>query len=75
VEATISQVQQEQLLREALLELSPRCRQLVHELFFRFPPKPYAAVAKDFGLESGSIGFIRKRCLEKLKRCLQQKGF
>ncbi len=68
-------VQQEQLLREALSDLSPRCRQLVHMLFFETPARPYQQVAKDLRLAPGSVGFIRRRCLDKLRQRLEQMGF
>ncbi len=74
-ENLVSQVQQEQLLREALLELSPRCQQLVHMLFFETPARPYQQVAKDLRLAPGSIGFIRRRCLDKLRKRLEQMDF
>jgi RNA polymerase sigma factor (sigma-70 family) len=69
------QVQQEQMLREALLALSPRCQRLVRMLFFEMPARPYKQVAKELDLASGSIGFIRKRCLDKLRQRLEQVGF
>jgi len=70
----VAQVQQEQMLREALLELSPRCRQLVQLLFFETPARPYHEVAKDLRLATGSIGFVRRRCLDKLRERLEQMG-
>jgi RNA polymerase sigma factor (sigma-70 family) len=69
------QAQQEQVLREAMLELSPRCRQLVHMLFFENPPRSYQQIAEQLGIATGSIGFIRGRCLEKLRQHLQKLGF
>jgi len=74
-EGLIAQVEREQALREALLELTPRCRQLVHMLFFEMPARPYDEVAKDLDLASGSIGFIRRRCLNKLREKLEELGF
>jgi RNA polymerase sigma factor (sigma-70 family) len=73
-EDLIAQIQREQLLRDALLELSPRCRKLVEMLFFDVPAKPYDEVAKDLDVALGSIGFIRRRCLEKLRMRLEQLG-
>jgi RNA polymerase sigma factor (sigma-70 family) len=73
-EGLMAQTQREQALREAMLDLSPRCQQLVHMLFFETPSRPYEQVAKELELASGSIGFIRRRCLEKLKRRLEQMG-
>ena len=74
-EHLVEQVEQEQALREALLSLSPRCRQLVHMLFFEAPVRPYQQVAKELALAEGSIGFIRRRCLDKLRQRLEQSGF
>lgn len=68
-------VREEQMLREALAALPPRCRELVQMLFFEHPPRPYATIARELGLATGSIGFIRRRCLTHLRRILQEKGF
>jgi RNA polymerase sigma factor (sigma-70 family) len=73
--ALIEELEREQALREALRELSPRCRRLMHELFFMQPPRTYQEIAADLGLATGSIGFIRGRCLEKLRRKLEERGF
>ncbi len=74
-EDLVLQVQQEQILREALSALSPRCQRLVQMLFFEMPARPYLQVAKELDLASGSIGFIRRRCLDKLRQRLEQAGF
>jgi hypothetical protein len=44
-------------------------------LFFEAPPRPYQQVAAALGLATGSIGFIRGRCLARLRRQLEQLGF
>jgi hypothetical protein len=44
-------------------------------LFFEQPPLPYAEVARRLGLATGSIGFIRGRCLERLRKLLMESGF
>jgi RNA polymerase sigma factor (sigma-70 family) len=64
----------EQIVREATFRLPRRCRELVRLLFFSFPPRPYKEVAEELGLALGSIGFVRGRCLEKLKRNLEELG-
>lgn len=74
-EDLVRQTEQEQALRGAMAELSPRCHQLIHMLFFETPPRPYQEVARSLGLATGSLGFIRGRCLEKLRRRLEKKGF
>lgn len=74
-EAMLHQVQREQSVREALAALPPRCGRMVSMLFFDDPPRPYEQVAKELGLASGSIGFIRGRCLKKMRQLLEEKGF
>jgi RNA polymerase sigma factor (sigma-70 family) len=71
----VLQIQQEQMLLEAVSALSPRCQRLVRMLFFELPARPYEEVAKELDLASGSIGFIRRRCLDKLRQQLEQAGF
>jgi RNA polymerase sigma factor (sigma-70 family) len=69
------QLEKEQAVRNAISELSPRCERMVRMLFFETPPRPYEEIAKELGIATGSIGFIRGRCLEKLKRQLETMGF
>jgi len=71
----LEQAQQEQILRQAIASLPPRCARMIRLLFFDDPPRPYAEVARELGLAVGSIGFIRGRCLEKLRQRLSELGF
>ena len=70
----IERLERDQLVREAIFALSPRCREMIRLLFFTFPPKPYQEVAKSLGLATGSIGFIRRRCLQRLQKLLERHG-
>jgi RNA polymerase sigma factor (sigma-70 family) len=72
---TLAQLEQEQVVREVVSQLPPRHRELVRLLFFEQPALPYAEVAQRLGLATGSIGFIRGRCLEKLRKALLEYGF
>lgn len=74
-ESMLRQLEQEQALRDSLRALTPRCRELIAELFFRDPPRPYLEVADSLKLSVGSIGFIRGRCLDKLRDLLAKAGF
>ncbi len=74
-EEMLHEIQREQLLREAIAELSPDCQRLVELLFFQPEPLNYDDVAKALGTAKGSIGPTRMRCLEKLRRSLEKKGF
>jgi RNA polymerase sigma factor (sigma-70 family) len=71
----LSDVEREQALRDAVLSLSPRCRQLVQMLFFESPARPYKEIAESLGMACGSIGFIRGRCLQRLRAQLRKNGF
>ena len=70
----LEQIEREQQVREAILTLPPRCRELVRLLFYEHPPRPYRDIARQLGLSVGSIGFIRGRCLARLERLLQAAG-
>jgi RNA polymerase sigma factor (sigma-70 family) len=74
-ESLVAQTQQEQMLRDALSTLSPQCRRLVELLFFETPARPYTEVAKELGLALGSIGFTRQKCMERLRKQLDELGF
>lgn len=74
-ESVVQQTQEEQMLREALANLTPQCRRLVELLFLETPPRPYAEVASELGLALGSIGFTRQKCIERLRRRLDELGF
>jgi RNA polymerase sigma factor (sigma-70 family) len=74
-ESLVQQTQEEQMLREAMAALSPQCRRLVELLFFETPARPYAEVAADLGLALGSIGFTRQKCMQRLRRYLDELGF
>lgn len=68
-------LEREQLIRDAMDQLPPRCREMIELLFFENPPMAYSEVASRLRLAKGSIGFIRGRCLKRLKRILEEKGF
>lgn len=72
---TVTQLEQEQIVREVVAQLPPRHRELVQLLFFEQPALPYTEIAQRLGLATGSIGFIRGRCLEKLRKALLEYGF
>lgn len=68
-------IQQEDAMHEALSQVPPRCARLLRLLFMEQPPLPYHEVAKRLGLATGSIGFIRGRCLNKLRKVLMELGY
>ncbi len=73
--ALIEEVEREQMVRDAITSLPARCAELVRLLFYEQPPIPYEEVGQRLGLKTGSIGFIRGRCLKKLQQILGEMGF
>jgi RNA polymerase sigma factor (sigma-70 family) len=74
-EELLVQLQREQMVRDVVTVLSPRCARIVRMLFFETPPRPYQEIASELGIATGSIGFIRGRCLGRLKKRLEKLGF
>jgi DNA-directed RNA polymerase specialized sigma24 family protein len=54
-------------LREAFLHLPPCCQRLI-ALLIQDPPMPYAEISTKLDIPVGSIGPIRGRCLDRLRR-------
>jgi RNA polymerase sigma factor (sigma-70 family) len=75
LEEVLIEGQREQAVRDSLRLLSPRCERLVRMLFYETPARPYQEIACTLGLATGSIGFIRGRCLSHLRKQLERLGF
>lgn len=71
----MEEVEREQMVRDAVTRLPPRCREIIRLLFYEEPPVAYRDLAQRLGLATGSIGFIRGRCLKNLERALEKAGF
>ena len=56
---------------QSLEKLNQRCRDMLLALYFDLQEPSYAEIAEKFGIPTGSIGPTRARCLEHLKRLLQ----
>jgi RNA polymerase sigma factor (sigma-70 family) len=74
-ELIVSEAEREQQLRSVIASAPPRCQELIRMLFFEEPARPYDEIAKELGLARGSIGFIRQRCLDRLKQKLDDLGW
>ncbi len=71
----VEKVEREQIVRDAVAHLPPRCNEMIRLLFYEHPPIPYSELAQRLGLATGSIGFIRGRCLKRLQKLLEDMGF
>ena len=66
-DAVLLEAEREHAMRTALDQLPTRCRRLLEWLFFTDPPPAYQEIGRRLGLAPNSIGFIRSRCLRKLR--------
>lgn len=67
--------ERQEILAHALEQLTIRCRMLL-TLVFLDPDEPsYDLIAKRLGIPKGSIGPTRSRCLQQLRRLLDESGY
>ena len=69
-----AELEREQLVREAIARLPARCQEMMRLLFWEDPPLTYVEVGRRLGLATGSIGFVRGRCLDRLQKALRELG-
>jgi RNA polymerase sigma factor (sigma-70 family) len=72
-ESLLTRERDAQLYR-AVLQLNDRCQRLLRVLSASPPPR-YETVSEALGLPVGSIGPTRGRCLDKLRRVLDEQGW
>jgi RNA polymerase sigma factor (sigma-70 family) len=73
-DSLIEHCQRTQALRDGIEALPDRCRAMVRMLFFETPARPYKDVAAALGVATGSIGFMRMKCLDRLRSLLERIG-
>jgi DNA-directed RNA polymerase specialized sigma24 family protein len=64
-----------EMVREAMGQLPEPCRSLIELLFFSEEKTSYSQLGGLMGWSKDTIGSARLRCLEKLRRILESKGF
>ncbi|HET8613934.1 MAG TPA: sigma-70 family RNA polymerase sigma factor [Actinomycetales bacterium] len=72
-ESLLTRERDAQLYR-AVLQLNDRCQRLLRVLSASPPPR-YETVSEALGLPVGSIGPTRGRCLDKLRKVLDEQGW
>lgn len=70
----VERAEREQAVRDAMESLPPRDRRLLRELFLAATPLSYAEAAALLGVAGGSVGALRGRALERLRRALVTRG-
>lgn len=73
VDTGLLDTERDQAVWEALGEISARCQQLLR-ILMADPPPSYAEVSAALDMPVGSIGPIRGRCLQQLRRVLNARG-
>ncbi len=63
-------LERQAILEVALKQLDRRCREIMEIFFFAPENYTYEEIAKKLGVSSNSVGPLRRRCLEKLKKIL-----
>jgi RNA polymerase sigma factor (sigma-70 family) len=74
-EALMLRLEEQHQVRSAVGALDERCRNLLVLLFYRSDSPAYAEIATALGMSEGSIGPTRARCLQKLRRILDDLNF
>ncbi|MBU2693360.1 MAG: sigma-70 family RNA polymerase sigma factor [Candidatus Eisenbacteria bacterium] len=60
---------------EALAALSERCRRLIQYFFYEDPQPGYGEIARREGIPIGSLGPTRARCLARMRRYFEERGW
>jgi len=74
-EALVLRLEEQHRVRLAVNSLDDRCRRLLEMLFYRPDVPAYAEIAATLGMSEGGIGPTRARCLDKLRRRLEEQDF
>lgn len=64
-------LERQQVVRQAVAALPERCRRLITLLFYNKEELSYSDIARILKAPVNSIGPTRARCLEKLKKILE----
>ena len=71
----LEQLEQQHIIRQMVMTLDDRCREMLTMLFYQADPPPYSDIATDLQISVGSVGPMRARCLQKLRQSLEKVGF
>ncbi|HYR91086.1 MAG TPA: RNA polymerase sigma factor [Terriglobia bacterium] len=64
----------QQTIREAVDQLSGRCRELIEMLYFDQRSLTYEEISQKMSMPVASVGPTRARCLDKLRTLLRRRG-
>jgi RNA polymerase sigma factor (sigma-70 family) len=70
-EELLLRLEEQHRVRTSVAALDQRCQRLLLLLFYQLDPLPYSEIAARLRMSEGSIGPTRARCLQKLRRILE----
>lgn len=70
VDEILIELEEQHLIRTALLELEERCQKILSMIYLRDPAASYVEVAAAINVGETSISPLRSRCLKKLEKVL-----
>lgn len=71
----LERLEEQHIMHLAMAKLEERCRRLLTLLFYRPDAPAYPEIAAALHMPEGSIGPTRARCLQKLRRLLEDSGY
>jgi RNA polymerase sigma factor (sigma-70 family) len=71
----LEQLQLQSTLQSALGQIDDRCAKLLQAMFLSDEDASYDDIAAQFGISSNALGPARRRCLDRLKKVLEESGF
>lgn len=74
-DSEIEQLEWRAALEHAMQQLDPRCRRLIHGLFFSSETTTYREMAQSLGISTNAFGPLRSRCLKRLRIILKESGY
>lgn len=71
----VHRLEQQAIIELALSKIDGRCRKLLEQLFFAPDEKSYQEIARELGVAPNTMGPLRSRCLNRLRKILDEMGF
>jgi RNA polymerase sigma factor (sigma-70 family) len=73
-DSVLAALEQRHRIEEAIHRIDARCREMLRLLYFSDTQVSYRTVAKSIGVAENSIGSLKTRCLEKLRKLLEARA-
>lgn len=74
-DSEIEQLEWRAAIERAIRQLDPRCRRIIHNLFFSSEGTTYQKMARELGISANAFGPLRSRCLKRLQKILKKMGY